>query len=144
MNSYVTIFSLRFQLTQRGRDHIDDVLEAVFSYIKLHRSKGPQESIFKEMNSFHLNQMEGMEMDKSMDQIIRIALQLRQCSPEDVLTGDNTPNGVFKANQIQKCLNALNPSRANYFLFTCDTGSDAYMVESVYGTNYIIQGEIHT
>lgn len=50
-NTMYSLFNINMALTDDGFKNIDKVLEAVFSYIELVRSVGPQERIFKEIQS---------------------------------------------------------------------------------------------
>jgi len=139
-NDYATIFQIYFVLTQRGRDSIDEVLEATFSYMKLHQSRGAQRSICNQIKSAEKVQLENMEMEKSVYQFIRISTQMQHCDPSDVIVGSATPKGSFNTTKINECLSQLTPERANFFLFTSDTGTENYMLDNIYGTNYLVQG----
>jgi len=48
-NSMYALFEIIVELTQEGLKHQQNILEAIFSFIKLVKRMGPQESIYNEI-----------------------------------------------------------------------------------------------
>lgn len=49
-SSMYALFNLSLLLTEQGHEHLQEVLDAVFSYIKMMRKEGPQKRIYDEMH----------------------------------------------------------------------------------------------
>ena len=47
----------------------------------------------------------------------------------------------YDSKTIEKWLQLLTPSRANYMLFTLDCGSKDFYTEKYYDTEYLVQGK---
>jgi len=119
------------------------VIQAVFSFLKLLQTKGPQEVAFKEIKRVSEFRFNNMELDRSLWGLIRLSLGIHKYKTEDIAIGGTFLRSRFDRRSTMAVLNELVPTRANYILFSWDDKStaEAYSVEPLYGTQFLIQGK---
>ncbi|KAG5318470.1 NRDC protein, partial [Acromyrmex heyeri] len=128
-NSMYVLFEIIVELTQEGLKHQQDILKAIFSFIKFVKRMGPQERIYNEIykirndNFRYFNKHDVFDLCKSM----------HFYTSRDYITGKNN---YFEYNPeaIQKCLDLLVPEMANIMVFNNDFVIN--IVEPYFKINY--------
>ncbi|KAK9890849.1 hypothetical protein WA026_012195 [Henosepilachna vigintioctopunctata] len=111
-NSMYSLFSISLILTAEGLAHMADVIEAVFSYINILKSVGPQERIFKELQTIEDLSFRFSVEENPMDYVEEISEAMHFYQPEDYITGSDLyfeydPEGIVSV------LNHLVPDKMN-------------------------------
>ncbi|XP_033249666.1 nardilysin-like [Drosophila miranda] len=89
-NSIYSLFNICIYLTDDGFEHIDEVLEATFAWIKLlNESAHHREDSYKEFQQIAANNFRFEIELPSMDNVQRVVEGIRYLPPKDVLTGPN-------------------------------------------------------
>ncbi|KAL3267873.1 hypothetical protein HHI36_007014 [Cryptolaemus montrouzieri] len=86
-NSIYHQFSVKLVLTPDGLAHIVDVITAVFSYINLLKTVGPQERIFKELQNIEDVSFKFAAEPEPVDYVEGIAQAMHFYPPEDYIIG---------------------------------------------------------
>ncbi|KAF2885664.1 hypothetical protein ILUMI_20515 [Ignelater luminosus] len=86
-NSIYASFSVNIVLTKEGFIHLDEVIQAVFSYLKLLKLLGPSERIFKEIQSIEEQSFRFEEDESASDKVEELVENMHFYPPEDYLTG---------------------------------------------------------
>ncbi|XP_031638507.1 nardilysin-like [Contarinia nasturtii] len=133
-----SLFKIYVHLTEDGFDHLDDVLQAIFSYLKLLQMSGPNERIFRELQTMAFNSFRFQNEDPAFDNVASQAIKLKQYPLKNILTGD-TLYFEYNANVIQKIIDELNSRKFNIMVTTSRKYSEniAYeLTEKWCGTMY--------
>lgn len=137
-NKLFSLFNLEISLTENGRDHLDDVLEATFSYLKLLKLNGPNEALFREIQAVKANKFRFAEEQDSLDNCAKYVASLEQYPPEYILTGDDL-YFEYNSDVIQKFVDELNSPKFNTIITSMKPFNDHVTFEAIepwYGTRY--------
>ena len=88
------------------------VIEAVFSFLKLHQQQGAQQRIWEELQTIQQVKFNTMKLGSSIFDTTFLACIMNFFEDKNIVTGDTL---FFKYNSknIEKWLQLLTPSRAN-------------------------------
>ncbi|XP_041971501.1 nardilysin-like [Aricia agestis] len=108
--SMYSLFSAQVVLTKDGLDHIDEVLEAVFSYINMLRKLGPSEQIYEEIKAIEETSFRFSEESQPAEYVETLAENMHFFPPEHYITGDKLyykydPKGIT---ELLDCMRADN------------------------------------
>lgn len=137
-NSLFSLFSITIHLTDDGMKHLDEVLEAVFSYLRFLQISGPNESLFKEIQSVEANAFRFADERDALDNVEELAISLKRYPSKYILTGDSLyfdydPKG------IQRIIDQLNTRKFNITITsTCkyDDNVNYNLAEPWFNTEY--------
>ncbi|CAH2986249.1 unnamed protein product [Chilo suppressalis] len=106
--SMYSLFSTQVVLTKNGLDHIDEVLEAIFSYINMLRKLGPSERIYNEIKAIEETSFRFEEESQPADHVESLAENMHFYPPEHYITGDKLyykydPKGIT---ELLDCMRA--------------------------------------
>lgn len=106
--SMYSLFSTQVVLTKNGLDHIDEVLEAIFSYINMLRKLGPSERIYNEIRAIEETSFRFEEESQPADYVETLAENMHFYPPEHYITGDRLyykydPKGIT---ELLDCMRA--------------------------------------
>lgn len=87
-NSIYALFTISITLTTEGLTHIYEVIEAVFSYIDMIRTVGPQERIYNEIKLVEDTNFRFKDEEDAVDFVEFISEAMHYYPPEDYLCGD--------------------------------------------------------
>ncbi|MGV6807635.1 MAG: insulinase family protein [bacterium] len=104
------LLNLSVSLTEAGLENWRSVLSVVFHYTDLVRSRGVQQWRFNEQAQLANIQFDYAENSRPMGTALRLAMQLREFAPEDVLSGPYLME-TFSRESIDQILAALVPAR---------------------------------
>ncbi|XP_049879073.1 nardilysin-like [Pectinophora gossypiella] len=86
--SMYSLFSTQVVLTKDGLDHIDEVLEAIFSYINMLRKLGPSERIFHEIKTIEDTSFRYEEETQPADYVENLVENMHYYPPDHYITGE--------------------------------------------------------
>ncbi|KAG4065756.1 hypothetical protein HA402_012434 [Bradysia odoriphaga] len=138
-NGLYTLFTVSMFLTQSGMDHVKDVLEAVFGFLKFISVLDPitTETLYTELQTIEANNFRFQNEETALDNVEALVVNLKYYPPKDVLTG---PNLLFQYdyNVIRSFLDKLNQTKANVMITTKAPfeGRDFDQTEPWFGTQY--------
>ncbi|KAG5331266.1 NRDC protein, partial [Acromyrmex charruanus] len=119
-NSMYILFEIIIELSREGQQHLSDVLDAIFSFIKLVKQVGPQEWIYNEFYKIGKN---NFRFFHKHDDVFDLCKSMHFYPSRDYLTGKHN---YFEYNPeaIQECLNFLTPETVNIMNFGDDLDLD--------------------
>ena len=138
LNQTHSAFGMSIVLTKSGFDNLEAVLDATFSYLKMLRSEGPSERIFKEIQEIEKLNFEFMEEPQPMDNVENLAENMQVYPPEMILTGGHLMMN-YDPDLIANCASHLVPEKANFFLMAKEFGQDCDKTETWFGTKYKVR-----
>ncbi|XP_018046796.1 PREDICTED: nardilysin-like [Atta colombica] len=115
-NSLYGLIQLTIVLTSEGRKYLEDVLNAIFSFINLLKATGPQKAIYNdiyEQNNFRFTNYN----NKPISFVKHLSKNMHFFPSKAYIIG-NSLNSNYNAKVIQKCLNYLVPEMANIMIFS--------------------------
>lgn len=128
-NKLFSLFNICVHLTEDGFDHLDDVLEAIFSYLKLLQESGPKESIFNEIQTIEENSFRFYHERDALDNVEDLVISLKQYPPRYILKGDQI-FFEYDANAIKKVIDDVNQRRFNIMITSTRRYNDNVTYES--------------
>ncbi|XP_037935683.1 nardilysin [Teleopsis dalmanni] len=115
-NSIYTLFNLCIVLTDDGLKHIDEVLAATFSYVKLLNTKFEElEEVYNNLKSIESTSFRFQEQKPAFDNVQNLVTQSKRFPPKDILTGMDI---YFEYNkeQVKEVVDHLNDFRFNIMI----------------------------
>lgn len=116
-NTSFSLFPCLISLSDEGMNHIYEILTIVFQYLELLRQEGPQERIYKELQTIEDNEFRFQEQCEPFDYVEDLVENMQLFPVKDFLTGDQLM-WEFNEQVIQDVQNRLTPDRANILLLS--------------------------
>lgn len=132
----LSFFSIDVTLTNEGFQHLDDVMEATFAFLKFQKKCGPNEQLFREYQTIAANIFH-FAVEKERE-VTELASNLRHYSLKDVLTGDSL-FFEYDAAAIERAIDALNTRTFNIIVAAqskYDENIQFELKEQWFGTEY--------
>ncbi|XP_022831440.1 nardilysin-like [Spodoptera litura] len=106
--SMYSLFSTQVVLTKEGLDHVDEVLEAIFSYINMLKKIGPSERIYDEIRTIEETSFRFEEESQPAEYVETLSENMHFYPPEHFITGDRLyykydPKGI---SELLECMRA--------------------------------------
>eukprot|EP00898_Chlorokybus_atmophyticus_P001398 jgi/Chlat1/2259/Chrsp17S08725 len=102
------IFGVQIFLTDLGYEKVLDVIDAVFQYLALLRSEGPQEWVFTEIKAIADLRFRFAEEQEADDYAVHLATSIHHYAPEHAILGDYLMDQWDPA-LVTSCLELLTP-----------------------------------
>ncbi|XP_045486961.1 nardilysin [Pieris rapae] len=115
--SIYSLFSTQVILTKDGLDHIDEVLEAIFSYISMLRKIGPSERIFEEIKTIEETSFRFEEESQPAEYVESLAENMQNLPPKHYITGDRLYY-KYDPKGITELLECMTPDKANVMILS--------------------------
>ncbi|KAF0972000.1 hypothetical protein FDP41_009696 [Naegleria fowleri] len=132
------LYSVNIELTIEGEDHIYEIVEYLFEYIDLIKSKqGIQQWVYDEVSHLATLAFVNLEYPRSLQFASDMAQNLQKYLPSDVISGVH----IFDYNEelIRECLNQLNPYNFNMYFRKPSFENIDFEEEKWYKTQYCLQ-----
>ncbi|XP_078042474.1 nardilysin [Augochlora pura] len=115
-NSMYLLATLSLKLTEQGLEHLQEVLNAVFSYINMVRKEGPQKRMYDEIHK--IREMTFRYEDEALpaNNVEDLCENMHYYPPQDYITG-NYLYFEYNPEAIQACMNYLTPDDVNIIIF---------------------------
>ncbi|XP_011881239.1 PREDICTED: nardilysin isoform X2 [Vollenhovia emeryi] len=135
-SSMYALFKLTVVLSYEGQQHLEEVLDAIFSFINLVKKEGPQKRIYDEIYKIEENNFRFADEEDPADYVEDLCESMHFYPPRDYITG-NELYFEYDPEAIQKYLNYLVPENANIMIFNEDFDSlELNKVEPWFKTKY--------
>ncbi|XP_071572686.1 nardilysin [Temnothorax nylanderi] len=135
-SSMYALLKLTIVLSYEGQQHLEEVLDAIFSYINLMKREGPQERIYDEIYKIEENNFRFADEEDPADFVEDLCESMHFYPPRDYITG-NELYFEYNPEAIRKCLDYLVPENANIMIFNEDfDGVELNKVEPWFQTKY--------
>lgn len=135
-NSMYSIFTVSIALTDDGYNQMDQVLKAIFSYLRLIVEAGPVESIFRELQEIEATTFKYQTEKNAMDNVEDLVGNLRYYPAKDVLTGSEL-FFEYDPESIKKIIDCLNQRTFNIMITTKEQDDIVFdKKEKWFGTDY--------
>ncbi|XP_030040177.2 nardilysin [Manduca sexta] len=135
--SMYSLFSTQIVLTQDGLQHVDEVIEATYSYINMLRRLGPSKHIFDEIKSVEDTNFRFEEEMQPSDYVETLSENMQFYPPQHYITGEKL---YFKYDEkaIMEILEFMTPDMANVIIMTNrrDASIRYDQKEKWFGTDY--------
>ncbi|WP_133407521.1 insulinase family protein [Parashewanella tropica] len=90
-------FSILFQLTAEGLEHIDEITIATFEYLELIKQEGIEDWRYQERANLLQQAFDYQEPVKAIELVSHLSINLQHYPVEDVIYGDYRMNGLFES-----------------------------------------------
>nr|CAD7434022.1 unnamed protein product [Timema monikensis] len=141
-NSMYAMFTVTFLLTDEGMKHLQQVLEALFGYLRLLHASGPNESYFNEIQTIADLSFRYEEESSAWDYTEVLSENMHFYPPEDYITGSDLFY-EYNPQAIQNCLERLVPDRVNIMLFNKNEEMVFDQTEPWFNTRYCVSAKMH-
>nr|XP_037872311.1 nardilysin [Bombyx mori] len=115
--SMYSLFSTQVVLTKDGLDHVDEVLEAIFSYINMLKKIGPSERIYNEIKTIEETSFRFEEESQPADYVETLAENMQFFPPEHYITGDRLYY-KYDPKGITELLDCMTADRVNIMILS--------------------------
>ncbi|CAL1678005.1 unnamed protein product [Lasius platythorax] len=130
--SIYSLLKFTVQLTDEGQKHLEEVLDAIFSFINLWRMEGPQERIYDEMCDI----TEAIRFsEKDTRDVMCWCQNMHYYPPCDYIIGDDLYL-QYDDKTIQMCLDYLKPENVNIMIFNGKFNAELDKTEPWFQTRY--------
>ncbi|KAG5305857.1 NRDC protein, partial [Pseudoatta argentina] len=117
-NSLYCSIQLTIELTSEGLNRLEDILDAIFSFINLLKRAGPQKEIYNDMYESKKN-IRFISYDIGSNFLKDLSKNMH-FYPSKTYIIENKLDSNYNAKVIQKCLNYLTPEVTNIMTFCID------------------------
>ncbi|XP_018310444.1 nardilysin-like [Mycetomoellerius zeteki] len=116
-NSMYSLFKISVDLSYEGQHYLEEVLNAIFSYINLAKREGPQKQIYDEIYKI---KKDAFRFSDTEDNVNDLCISMHYYPPRDYITGNYNLFLEYNPEAIQKYLDYLVPETANIMIFNND------------------------
>ncbi|WDE13329.1 insulinase family protein [Thalassomonas haliotis] len=102
-------FNVSISLTESGEQHLDEIVETVFSYITLLKQEQLPEHYYREKQAIAELSFTYHEKSSPLDNVCQLVLNMQHYPPEDYIFGDYVMDAMCH-DTIKKLLGYLTPS----------------------------------
>ncbi|CAL1679211.1 unnamed protein product [Lasius platythorax] len=136
-SSMYAFFNLTVQLTDEGQKHLEEVLDAIFSFINLLRMEGAQKKIYNEIYKIGQNKFIFPGGENTTKYILAkdLCRSMHYYPPRDYISG-NKLHFQYDAEAIQMCLDYLKPENANIMISNGRFNAELDKTEPWFKTRY--------
>ncbi|XP_025191537.1 insulin-degrading enzyme-like [Melanaphis sacchari] len=82
----IELFYIDVDLTEKGVDHVDDIIKIIFQYVNMLKREGPQEWFHDENSNISAMQFQFKDKGSPLDYVYRLSSHMINYKLEDVLT----------------------------------------------------------
>uniref|UniRef100_A0A182M321 Nardilysin n=1 Tax=Anopheles culicifacies TaxID=139723 RepID=A0A182M321_9DIPT len=142
-NSLYTLFTTSITMTDHGLDNVDEILKAVYSFVRLLKRQGPIEWIFKELQELEATSFRYRKEKEASDNVEELVVNMRYYPPEHIITGSEL---YFKydPSEIWAVINNLNEPKFNLMISSTKPFRNVTYnrTETWFGTEYVELGMV--
>nr|XP_012135647.1 PREDICTED: nardilysin-like [Megachile rotundata] len=135
-SSMYALFTISLILTEQGQEQLQEVLNAIFSFINLMQKEGPQKQLFDEMQQIKEMNFRFMDETPPAEYVEDLCQDMHYYPPSDYLTGSEL---YFEYNPkaIQEYMNCLTPDNVNIMILDKKFNDEEFdKVEPWFKTKY--------
>ena len=131
-----SFFAVSIQMTDKGMEQYERVLEIVCHYVTMLRNKGVQEWIFQELKNLAKAEFQFKSKSSPMNYTLLLASSLHKYPPQHLLTALNLIE-TYRPELISQLLELLVPSNMQVYLISKEFEVECDESEPWYGTRYL-------
>ncbi|KAJ2938650.1 hypothetical protein O0L34_g11978 [Tuta absoluta] len=129
-------FGVQVDLTEKGLEHIDDIIELVFQYISMLRAEGPQRWVWEEQRDIMAMEFRFKDAQEPRSLATSHVHVLQDFPMEDVLSAYYLMS-EWRPELIEELLALLTPENVRIGVVAKHFGDKCTMTEPWYGTKYL-------
>ncbi|KXS20116.1 hypothetical protein M427DRAFT_52375 [Gonapodya prolifera JEL478] len=137
-----SFFKIHIDLTEEGLGHIDEIVEIIFSFIKLVRDAGVQEWVFREEELISRCAFKFREKSQPASYASRASSWMQRYPEKEILSGPYLME-VFAPDAIRECMDWLRPDNFRITVTSREPPAPApqnpWKTEYYYGTEYTVE-----
>uniref|UniRef100_A0A182KE27 Nardilysin n=1 Tax=Anopheles christyi TaxID=43041 RepID=A0A182KE27_9DIPT len=137
-NSLYTLFGISITMTDHGLENVEQILKAVYSFVRLLKREGPVEWIYKELQELEATSFRYRKEKEASDNVEELVVNMRYYPSEHIITGSEL---YFKydPNEIWSVINNLNEPRFNIMISSTKPFRNVTYnrTEAWFGTEYV-------
>ncbi|MCB0377499.1 MAG: insulinase family protein [Bdellovibrionales bacterium] len=127
------MFNIRVTMTEKGREHYQDIIEAIFSYIKLMNKEGLKENLFEERKALAMAELSNIEPQSSMSRASDYSSSMLYYPVDDFLSHHYLYH-KYSPEDFSKFMSYLQVANMQASIFTSKI--DREVTEDYYGIHY--------
>merc|ERR1719228_268393 len=128
-------FVVNVDLTEEGIDHVDDIVQLVFQYLKMLKSQGPQQWVFEECQDLNAMQFRFKDKERPQSYTCGLAGHMHDYPIPEVLTGGYLLSS-WRPDLITEVLDQLTPQRVRVAVIAQQYAEKCSDTERWYGAKY--------
>ncbi|XP_025418538.1 insulin-degrading enzyme-like isoform X2 [Sipha flava] len=133
----IELFDIDVDLTEKGVDHVDDIIKLIFQYINMLKREGPQEWFHDENKNISAMQFQFKDKGSPLDYVYRLSPHMITFKLEDVLTAEYLIKD-WRPDLIQELLSYFRPDNLRYTVVSKTFENQTDTIDKYYGTPYKI------
>ncbi|XP_071799391.1 nardilysin-like [Asterias amurensis] len=137
-NDTHAMYVISVTLTDQGFQQIEEVIAIVFQYIKMLQTIGPQERIFREIQTIDDNDFRFQEETEPIEYVEIVSENMQQYPSKEYLTGPLLAPD-YNHQSIAFCTDCLRADNANFMLSSKHFDGQCDMKEPWYQTDYKVE-----
>ncbi|XP_062565638.1 nardilysin isoform X2 [Armigeres subalbatus] len=114
-NSLFTLFAVSVTMTDKGLENVDEILKAIFSYMRLLNETGPVERLFDELKLIEDTSFRFRKEKEASDNVEELVVNMRYYPSKDIITGSELYYR-YDADEIRKVIDNLNQPNFNIMI----------------------------
>ncbi|XP_055592600.1 nardilysin-like isoform X2 [Uranotaenia lowii] len=114
-NTLYTLFSVSVTMTDKGFDNVDQILHAIYAYVRLLKETGPVEWLFEELKDIEDTSFRYRKEKEATDNVEELVVNMRYYPSKDIITGSEL-YFHYDANSVQKVIDNLNEPNFNIMI----------------------------
>ncbi|KAF7265302.1 hypothetical protein GWI33_021290 [Rhynchophorus ferrugineus] len=138
-NSLYTFFTVNLNLTDAGYAHLTEVIEVVFSYLRMLKEIGPQQRVFDEIQAISNMAFKYAKEETAVEIVEDICEAMQFYAPEHYITGSELYFD-YDPQTISSLIDYMTPDKANIMVIKKNTeGINFDTTEKWFGTQYAVR-----
>ncbi|XP_072762300.1 nardilysin [Anoplolepis gracilipes] len=134
-SSMYALLKITVILTNEGHNHLEEVLDAIFSFINLVRLEGPQSRIYNEIYKIEENNFRFTDEEDPIEYVNDLCESMHFYPSRDYITG-NELYFEYNLEAIKMCMDYLRPEKANIMIFNGKLNTEFDKIEPWFQTRY--------
>ncbi|XP_065095292.1 nardilysin-like isoform X1 [Ochlerotatus camptorhynchus] len=114
-NSLYTLFAVSVTMTDKGLENVEEILKAIYSYMRLLKESGPVEWLFDELKEIEDTSFRYRKEKEASDNVEELVVNMRYYPSKDIITGSELYDH-YDADEIQKVIDNLNQPNFNIMI----------------------------
>ncbi|XP_050542253.1 insulin-degrading enzyme isoform X2 [Daktulosphaira vitifoliae] len=133
----IELFDIDVDLTEKGVDHVDDIIKLIFQYVNMLKREGPQEWFHQENKEISAMQFQFKDKGSPLDYVYRLSSHMINFNLEDVLTAEYLIR-EWRPDLIIELLTYFKPENMRVTVVSKVFKDQTSSVDKYYGTPYSI------
>ncbi|XP_058457946.1 nardilysin-like isoform X2 [Malaya genurostris] len=114
-NSLLTLFSVSVTMTDKGLYNVEQILQAIYSAVRLLKKTGPVEWLYEELKEIEATSFRYRKEKDATDNVEELVVNMRYYPSKDIITGSEL-YFQYNASEIQDVIDNLNLPNFNIMI----------------------------